>query len=65
MNREKLNRLEEIANKRANPPYILILRKDGRHYLIERGEVGRELTEEDLGAIKSSKVVIDEDDLKA
>jgi tRNA splicing endonuclease len=64
MNRDKLRRLEEIADKKGNPLYIMILRKEGKYYLYDKGKVKQELSAEELEQTKSSVIYLDEQDLK-
>lgn len=60
----KIDKLEGIVNRRAKPPYIMVLKRENKNYLFEKGAVDREIPEEELEQIDCPVIYLDEQDLK-
>jgi len=63
-----INKVEELRKALLENPDrgpVLIVEKDGRHYLSDGRTVGREITPEEEARIHRVKVYIDPDDLTA
>lgn len=63
-----INKVEELRKallENPNQGPVIIVKKDGRHYLSDGWTVGREITPEEEARLRRVKVYIDPEDLTA